>query len=82
VGFEMTDRGIARHGYAAKTAAGPGIVTSGTLSPTLGRAIGLALLPTGASSVGTDIEIDIRGRAAKAHVVETPFYRRKKEGSA
>jgi aminomethyltransferase len=82
VGFEMTDRGIARHGYAAKTAAGAGVVTSGTLSPTLGRAIGLALLPMGASSVGTEIAIDIRGRAARARVVETPFYRRKKEGSA
>jgi aminomethyltransferase len=81
-GFEMTDRGIARHGHAAGTAAGPGIVTSGTLSPTLGRAIGLALLPAGASSVGTEIEIDIRGRAAKARVVETPFYRRKREASA
>ena len=79
VGFEMTDRGIARHGYAAMTPAGPGIVTSGTHSPTLGRPIGLALLPTAASSVGTEFSVDIRGRQAGARVVETPFYKRKKE---
>lgn len=79
VGFEMVDRGIARHGYRARTPAGEGIVTSGTHSPTLGRPIGLALLPAEASAVGTEFEADIRGRGAKARVVETPFYRRKKE---
>jgi aminomethyltransferase len=79
VGFEMVDRGIARHGYPAKTAHGSGVVTSGTHSPTLGRPIGLALLPASAGAIGTEIEIEIRGRAAKARVVETPFYRRKKE---
>jgi glycine cleavage system T protein (aminomethyltransferase) len=79
VGFEMIDRGIARHGYPAKTAAGPGIVTSGTHSPTLGKPIGLALLPAAASAVGTEFEIDIRGRAAAARVVKTPFYKRPKE---
>ena len=82
VGFEMSDRGIARHGYSAQTPAGGGIVTSGTHSPTLGRPIGLALLPTAASGVGTDFSVDIRGRQARAKVVETPFYKRKKEVSA
>ncbi|MGH9367106.1 MAG: glycine cleavage system aminomethyltransferase GcvT [Thermoanaerobaculia bacterium] len=77
VGFEMVDRGIARHGYPAKTAHGPGVVTSGTHSPTLGKPIGLALLPASASAVGTGFEVEIRGRAAKARVVDTPFYRRK-----
>jgi aminomethyltransferase len=76
VGFEMVDRGIGRHGYAAKTAAGPGLVTSGTHSPTLGKPIGLALLPTAATSVGTDFHVDIRGRDAAARVVATPFYKR------
>ncbi len=79
VGFEMVDRGIARHGYPAATAAGPGVVTSGTHSPTLGKPIGLALLPSASSGIGAAFEVDIRGRAAKARVVETPFYRRKKE---
>ena len=77
VGFEMIDRGIARHGYAAKTAAGPGVVTSGTHSPTLGKPIGLALLPAAATAVGTEFEVDIRGRGAAARVVPTPFYKRK-----
>jgi glycine cleavage system T protein (aminomethyltransferase) len=76
VGFEMADRGIARHGYAAKTPAGPGVVTSGTHSPTLGKPIGLALLPSAAAAVGTAFEVDIRGRAAAARVVPTPFYKR------
>jgi aminomethyltransferase len=77
VGFEMVDRGIARHGYPAKTPAGDGIVTSGTHSPTLGKPIGLALVPTSASAVGTSFEVDIRGRGAAARVVPTPFYKRK-----
>jgi aminomethyltransferase len=77
VGFEMVDRGIARHGYPAKTAAGAGVVTSGTHSPTLGKPIGLALLPAAASAVGTELEVDIRGRGAAARVVPTPFYKRK-----
>ena len=82
VGFEMTDRGIARHGYRADTPAGEGIVTSGTHSPTLGKPIGLALLPAAASGVGTELTVDIRGRAARARVVETPFYKRPKEARA
>jgi aminomethyltransferase len=79
VGFEMVDRGIARHGYAAHTAKGEGVVTSGTHSPTLGKPIGLVLLPTAASAVGTELEVDIRGRASTARIVETPFYKRTKE---
>jgi aminomethyltransferase len=79
VGFEMVDRGIARHGYAAHTAQGEGVVTSGTHSPTLGKPIGLALLPAEASGVGTEFEVDIRGRSARVRVVETPFYKREKE---
>jgi len=76
VGFEMIDRGIARHGFPARTAAGPGLVTSGTHSPTLGKPIGLALLPSGATVAGTEFQVDIRGRAAAARVVPTPFYKR------
>ncbi len=75
-GFEMVDRGIARHGYPAKTGAGPGVVTSGTHSPTLGRPIGLALLPSRATGVGTEFQVEIRGRDAAARVVPTPFYKR------
>jgi glycine cleavage system T protein (aminomethyltransferase) len=77
VGFEMVDRGIGRHGYPARTPAGAGVVTSGTHSPTLGRPIGLALLPAAATAVGTEFEVEIRGRGAKARIVPTPFYKRK-----
>jgi len=76
VGFEMVDRGIARHGYPAMTDAGEGTVTSGTFSPTLGRPIGLALLPIGATRVGTEFDVEIRGRNARARTVPTPFYKR------
>jgi aminomethyltransferase len=76
VGFEVTGRGIARHGYPLKTAAGPGLVTSGTQTPTVGKPIGLAYVPLAASAIGTEIEIDIRGRGVSAVVVPTPFYKR------
>lgn len=82
VGFEMIDPGIARHGYPASTPAGAGLVTSGTHSPTLGRPIGLALLPAAAAGVGTEFSVDIRGQQKRARVVETPFYKRKKEATA
>jgi aminomethyltransferase len=75
-GFEMVDRGIARHGYPAKTPAGGGVVTSGTHSPTLGKPIGLAMLPASAGAVGAEFDVEIRGRDARARVVPTPFYKR------
>ena len=79
VGFEMVDRGIARHGYRAKTPAGQGVVTSGTHSPTLGKPIGLALLPAAAAAVGTEFTVDIRGQEKRARIVPTPFYKKRKE---
>jgi aminomethyltransferase len=79
VGFEMVDRGIARHGYPAKAPHGEGVVTSGTHSPTLGKPIGLAMLPVDDTAVGTEFDAEIRGRAAKARVAPTPFYKRNKE---
>jgi glycine cleavage system T protein (aminomethyltransferase) len=78
VGFEMVDRGIARHGYPARSDHGDGVVTSGTHSPTLGKPIGLAMLPAAAVGIGTEFTVDIRGRGAKARVVPTPFYKRAK----
>jgi aminomethyltransferase len=78
-GFELTDRGIARQGYAVTSPSGAGVVTSGIPSPTLGKSIGLAYLPPADTTVGTDLTIDLRGRAARARVVPTPFYKRKRE---
>lgn len=77
VGFEMIDRGIARHGHPVVLAGQPvGVVTSGTQTPYLGKAIGMAYVPADRSRPGTEIEIDIRGRVAKARVVPMPFYKR------
>ena len=79
VGFGMVDPGIARHGYAV-LAGGTraGVVTSGTQTPFLKKAIGMAYVPIGSAAPGSELEIDIRGRAAKARVVPLPFYERRK----
>jgi aminomethyltransferase len=55
-----------------------GVVTSGTHSPTLKKAIGLAYLPLGRSAQGSEITILVRGKEARARVVPTPFYKRAK----
>jgi aminomethyltransferase len=75
VGFKMIDKGIPRHDYSIKDAAGNtiGKVTSGTLSPVLGVGIGLGYVPTNLSSPGNEIFIDVRGRALKAEVTKLPF---------
>ncbi|RLB48849.1 MAG: glycine cleavage system aminomethyltransferase GcvT [Deltaproteobacteria bacterium] len=78
VGFEMTARGIGRHGYPILDAAGTkvGEVTSGSPAPTLGKNIGLGYVPLEMSAIGTDIGIEIRGKTVTAVVVKTPFYKR------
>jgi aminomethyltransferase len=79
VGFEMTDRGIARHGYKVfKDANEVGVVTSGTYTPTLQKDVGLAFVPVAVSRPGTDIFIQIRDHHAAARIVELPFYKRHK----
>ncbi len=78
VGFEMIDRGIARHGYPVVSGEKRlGVVTSGTQTPFLKKAIGMAYVPPDLSAPGTDITIDVRGRHAAARVVTLPFYKRK-----
>jgi aminomethyltransferase len=76
-GFEMIDPGIARHGYSAS--GGAGVVTSGTQTPFLKKAIGMAYLPVGQTAIGNEFPIDVRGREARAKVVSLPFYKRKRE---
>lgn len=77
VGIEMIDRGIPRHGYVVYKDGGQiGEVTTGTQSPTLKRNIGLALLKVDHSAIGTEVEVEIRGKRLKAQIVKTPFYRR------
>jgi aminomethyltransferase len=77
VGFKVTGKGIARHGYPA-LAGGQrvGEVTSGTMSPVLQEPIGLAYLPAGLSNDGTAFEVEIRGKPVAAQVVKTPFVRK------
>ncbi len=74
-GIRMLDRGIPRSGYAVLDTAGAeiGQVTSGTMSPTLGEAIGLAYINTDAAGAGDDIHIDIRGNGKKARIEAPPF---------
>jgi glycine cleavage system T protein (aminomethyltransferase) len=77
VGFEVLGRGIARHGYPVSVNHQPvGAVTSGTYAPYLQKNIGLCYLPAAHAAVGTDLEIEVRGRPVSARVVPTPFYKR------
>jgi aminomethyltransferase len=79
IGFEMLDRGIARHGYDAYVGGEKaGIVTSGTQTPYLKKAIGMAYLPIAHTQPGTEFEVDVRGRRTRARVVPMPFYKRAK----
>jgi aminomethyltransferase len=73
VAFIVEGRGIAR---AGNHLVGGGEVTSGTLSPTLGRAIGMAYVPPAQAGVGTALQIDVRGKMRAAVVREKPLYRR------
>jgi aminomethyltransferase len=77
VGFEMIDRGIPRHGYNVVDVSGAviGVVTSGTQSPSLNKAIGMGYVPTALSAPGSEILIDVRGKSLKAQVVKVPFYK-------
>lgn len=75
VGFEMIDKGIARHGYLIKNTSGEtiGEVTSGTQSPSLGKAIGMGYVQTAYAPIGTEIMIEIRQVPVRARVVKIPF---------
>ena len=76
-GFEVVGRGIARHGYPVFVdGVASGAVTSGSYAPFLEKSIGLCYLPAPSAAVGTDLEIEVRGRRLKAQVVPTPFYKR------
>jgi glycine cleavage system T protein (aminomethyltransferase) len=77
VGFELVERGIPRHDYPIVDADGNeiGIVTSGTMSPSTGKAIGLGYVPKDLSSPGSEIFIQVRNKNIKAVVVKPPFYK-------
>ena len=75
VGFEMIDKGIPRHGYDIKDATGQtiGVVTSGTQSPTLGKAIGMGYVQTAQAQLDNTIYVQVRDKQLKAQVVKFPF---------
>jgi aminomethyltransferase len=78
VGFEMTGRGIGRDGYRVHVGGQDvGWVTSGSPAPSLGKNIGMCILPVEFAKVGQPIEIAVRSRLVEAQVVPTPFYSRK-----
>jgi aminomethyltransferase len=77
VGLRMQGRGIARHGYPMYAQGrDTGVVTSGTLSPTLGEPIAMAYAQPSDAEPGTILEIGIRDQRVPAQVVDLPFYRR------
>ncbi len=77
VGLELLERGIPRSGNEILADGEKvGFITSGTMSPTLGKAIGIGYVAIEHSEVGSPLEVDIRGRRRRAAVVKTPFYRR------
>jgi aminomethyltransferase len=79
VGFEMLERAIARHGYDVYVGEHKaGVVTSGTQTPFLKKAIGMVYLPIAHTQPGTEFDVDIRGRRARAAVTAMPFYKRAK----
>jgi aminomethyltransferase len=75
VGFEMQEKGIARHDYEIKDFSGApiGKVTSGTMSPSLGKAVGMGYVETRHAAIDTEIYIGVRNTLLRAKVVKIPF---------
>ncbi len=75
IGFEMVDKGIPRHDYEIWDEKNQviGTVTSGTMSPTLKKAIGMGYVSFEKSNIGSEIFVNIRNKAVKATIVKTPF---------
>ena len=78
VGFELLDRGVPRNGYCVLNENGHNIgrVTSGTMSPSLNKAIGLAYITNSMTKIGTIVYIQVRKKNLKAKVVSLPFYKK------
>ncbi|NTV65782.1 MAG: glycine cleavage system aminomethyltransferase GcvT, partial [Oscillochloris sp.] len=76
-GFEMVGKGIARGDYPVHSVAGEpiGFVTTGMPSPTLGKPLGMAYVPTALSGEGSEFDIMIRGKPVRARAIKMPFYK-------
>tara|TARA_R110002049_G_scaffold177892_6_gene345097 strand:- start:2804 stop:3886 length:1083 start_codon:yes stop_codon:yes gene_type:complete len=77
IAFELDERGIPRHGYDIVDGNGNkiGVVTSGTMSPSLGKGIGLGYVPIVFTDINSKINVQIRKNAVPATVVKLPFYK-------
>ena len=76
VGFTVVERAIPRHGMPVLVGGeAVGRVTSGTMSPSLGVAVGMCYVPAASAAEGTAVEIDVRGRRVAATVTKPPFYK-------
>lgn len=77
VGFELIDKGVPRHGYDVVDSKGEkiGIVTSGTMGPSVKKGIGMAYVPSAYIKAGSEIFISVRDKALRAVVVKMPFYK-------
>lgn len=77
VGFELTEAGIPRAHYPIlKDGQKVGEVTSGTMGPSVKKAVGIGYVPTALAAEGSTFHVDIRGRGVAARVVKTPFYKK------
>jgi aminomethyltransferase len=83
VGLTVVGRGIARHGHPiVEDGRAVGAVTSGTMSPTLGKPIAMGYVPSHDTAPGTMLGVDIRGAEVPAEIVALPFYKRPKTDPA
>jgi len=82
IGLQMVDNAIPRAGYEVRSAPdgdGVGHVTSGTLSPTLGTKIAMAIVPAETAGIGNEFSVVVRERPQQAEQVKLPFYRRPRD---
>ncbi len=80
IGLQMVDNAIPRSGYEVRAGGSAvGRVTSGTLSPTLGTKIAMALVSADSAGLGNDFEVVVRERPYRAEQVQLPFYKRPRD---
>ena len=77
VGLRLRERGVMREHMKVRTNKGEGVLTSGTMSPTMGVSIGMARVPVGVQA-GDEAEVEIRGKWLPADIVALPFVRQGK----
>ncbi|MEO7001190.1 MAG: glycine cleavage system aminomethyltransferase GcvT [Ktedonobacterales bacterium] len=80
IGVELRDRGVPRAGYRILRNGDPiGVLTSGTMCPTLGRPAGMGYVAPAEAILGNEITVEIRGKAVPAVIAPLPFYKRPRQ---